>query len=215
MNFTGLLFIKQFPCFCTQTVDRIALKLCGWTHYGTPHAWLIFGHQWSSFPAFADNSSNCLRLAALWIPSLIKPPAWDVQCIHWCIVTYSWLAYSWVATHSQNTCFWLSGMIKGLSPVTRNLYCQSARGNRSGAVRYFPEAVRPRGNTAAPDRFPRADWQHKFLVTGLNPDYNMVTVRVKHRKVPNRGFQHHGRHFVLRRFWRFPLWFTPPPTLKI
>ena len=21
----------------------------------------------------------------------------------------------------------------------------------------------------APDRFPRADWQHKFLVTGLNP----------------------------------------------
>ena len=106
-------------------------------------------------------------------------------------------------------------MVKGLSPVTRNLCCQSARGNRSGAVRYFPEAVRPRGNTAAPDRFPRADWQHKFLVTGLNPDYNMVTVRVKHRKVPNRGFQHHGRHFVLRRFWRFPLWFTPPPTLKI
>ena len=107
------------------------------------------------------------------------------------------------------------GIVKGLSPVTRNLCCQSARGNRSGAVRYFPEAVRPRGNTAAPDRFPRADWQHKFLVTGLNPDYNMVTVRVKHRKVPNRGFQHHGRHFVLRRFWRFPLWFTPPPTLKI
>ena len=69
-------------------------------------------------------------------------------------------------------------LIKGLSPVTRNLCCQSARGNRSGAVRYFPEAVRPRGNTAAPDRFPRADWQHKFLVTGLNPDYNMVTVRV-------------------------------------
>ena len=69
-------------------------------------------------------------------------------------------------------------MFKGLSPVTRNLCCQSARGNRSGAVRYFPEAVRPRGNTAAPDRFPRADWQHKFLVTGLNPDYNMVTVRV-------------------------------------
>ena len=68
--------------------------------------------------------------------------------------------------------------VKGLSPVTRNLCCQSARGNRSGAVRYFPEAVRPRGNTAAPDRFPRADWQHKFLVTGLNPDYNMVTVRV-------------------------------------
>ena len=114
-EFTGLLFIKQFPCFCTQTVDRIALKLCGWTHYGTPHAWLIFGHQWSSFPAFADNSSNCLRLAALWIPSLIKPPAWDVQCIHWCIVTYSWLAYSWVATHSQNTCFWLSGMITNIS----------------------------------------------------------------------------------------------------
>ena len=47
--------------------------------------------------------------------------------------------------------------LKGLSPVTRNLCCQSARGNRSGAVRYFPEAVRPRGNTAAPDRFPRAD----------------------------------------------------------
>ena len=69
-------------------------------------------------------------------------------------------------------------LFKGLSPVTRNLCCQSARGNRSGAVRYFPEAVRPRGNTAAPDRFPRADWQHKFLVTGLNPDYNMVTVRV-------------------------------------
>ena len=44
-------------------------------------------------------------------------------------------------------------IIKGLSPVTRNLCCQSARGNRSGAVRYFPEAVRPRGNTAAPDRF--------------------------------------------------------------
>ena len=30
-------------------------------------------------------------------------------------------------------------LIKGLSPVTRNLCCQSARGNRSGAVRYFPE----------------------------------------------------------------------------
>ena len=109
----------------------------------------------------------------------------------------------------------LHTLFKGLSPVTRNLCCQSARGNRSGAVRYFPEAVRPRGNTATPDRFPRADWQHKFLVTGLNPDYNMVTVRVKHRKVLNRGFRHHGRHFVLRRFWRFPLWFTPPPTLKI
>ena len=26
--------------------------------------------------------------------------------------------------------------------------------------------------------FKRADWQHKFLVTGLSPDYNMVTVRV-------------------------------------
>ena len=39
---------------------------------------------------------------------------------------------------------WLFRMVKGLSPVTRNLYYQSARGNRSGAVRYFPEAVRPR-----------------------------------------------------------------------
>ena len=105
-------------------------------------------------------------------------------------------------------------LFKGLSPVTRNLCCQSARGNRSGAVRYFPEAVRPRGNTAAPDRFPRADWQYTFLVTGLNPDYNMVIVRVYHWKVPNRGFQHHGRHFVLRRFWRFPLRFPLPPTLK-
>ena len=28
-------------------------------------------------------------------------------------------------------------------PVTRNLCCQSARGNQSGAIRYFPEAVRP------------------------------------------------------------------------
>ena len=104
--------------------------------------------------------------------------------------------------------FW----IKGFSPVTRNLCCQSARGNRSGAVRYFPEAVGPRGNTAAPDRFPRPDWQHNFLVTGLNPDYNMVTVPVQHRKVPNRRFQQDGRHFVLQRFWRLPL--SPPPTSK-
>ena len=49
---------------------------------------------------------------------------------------------------------------RDLSTVIRNLCCQSARGNRSGAVRYF---------LTAPDRFPRADWQHKFLVTGLNP----------------------------------------------
>ena len=35
-------------------------------------------------------------------------------------------------------------MIKGSSPVTRNLWCQSAPGNQSGAVRHFPEAVRPR-----------------------------------------------------------------------
>ena len=34
-------------------------------------------------------------------------------------------------------------LFKGLSPVTWNLCCQSAQGNRSGAVRYFPEAVRP------------------------------------------------------------------------
>ena len=34
-------------------------------------------------------------------------------------------------------------LLKGLSPVTRNFWCQSAQGNRSGAVRYFPEAVRP------------------------------------------------------------------------
>ena len=130
---------------------------------------------------------------------VLLPLAW----ISWCTVDVPVFRYA------------VRLLFKGLSPVTRNLCCQSARGNRSGAVRYFPEAVRPRGNTAAPDRFPRADWQHKFLVTGLNPDYNLVTVRVKHRKVPNRGFQHHGRHFVLRRFWRFPLWFTPPQTLKI
>ena len=87
-----------------------------------------------------------------------------------CEIVFRWMP--------QNTFDDKSALVKGLSPVTRNLCCQSARGNRSGAVRYFPEAVRPRGNTAAPDRFPRADWQHKFLVTGLNPDYNMVTVRV-------------------------------------
>ena len=27
----------------------------------------------------------------------------------------------------------------------------------------------------APDRFPRADWQHKFLVTGLNPLSNTTS----------------------------------------
>ena len=92
----------------------------------------------------------------------------------------SQVSYNGLSSARYQTTGWISThvLFKGLSPVTRNLCCQSARGNRSGAVRYFPEAVRPRGNTAAPDRFPRADWQHKFLVTGLNPDYNMVTVRV-------------------------------------
>ena len=31
---------------------------------------------------------------------------------------------------------------------------------------------------------------------------------------PNRRFEQNGRHIVLGRFWRFPLWFTHPPTLK-
>ena len=39
-------------------------------------------------------------------------------------------------------------------------------------------------------------------------------IPVEHRKVPNRRFQQNGRHFVWRRFWRFPLSSTPPPTLK-
>ena len=103
-----------------------------------------------------------------------------------CYSSCTWATIAWshnalcdhVQSHPQMSAGCFMQIFKGLSPVTRNLCCQSARGNRSGAVRYFPEAVRPSGNTAAPDRFPRADWQHKFLVTGLNPDYNMVTVRV-------------------------------------
>ena len=67
----------------------------------------------------------------------------------------------WQEAHYEQ--YWTAVMVlvKGLSPVTRNLCCQSARGNRSGAVRYFPEAVRPRGNTAAPDRFPNDS--HLFM----------------------------------------------------
>ena len=30
----------------------------------------------------------------------------------------------------------------------------------------------------APDRFPRADWQHKFLVTGLNPLNNCLNINL-------------------------------------
>ena len=45
-----------------------------------------------------------------------------------------------------------------------------------GKYEVVPCYNRPRGNTlAAPDRFPRADWQLKFLVTGLNP-LNPLTV---------------------------------------
>ena len=41
--------------------------------------------------------------------------------------------------------------------------------NRSGAA-VFPLGLTASGKyLTAPDRFPRADWQHKFLVTGLNP----------------------------------------------
>ena len=48
-----------------------------------------------------------------------------------------------------------------------------------------------------------------------NPDYNMVTVHVKLRKVWNRWFQPNGHHFVLRTIWQFPLWFAPSPISKI
>ena len=45
------------------------------------------------------------------------------------VISYNFLGFVW-------------DIIKGLSPVTKNVCCQSARGNRSGAIRYFPEAVR-------------------------------------------------------------------------
>ena len=41
----------------------------------------------------------------------------------------------------------------------------------------------------------------------------MITAPVEHRQVPNRRFQQNGRHFVLRRFWWFPLW-PPLPNIK-
>ena len=54
-----------------------------------------------------------------------------------------------------------------LSPVPRNLCCQSTQGTRSGTVRKY----------RCPDWFP-------IQVTGLDPDYNTVTVRVEYRKGP-------------------------------
>ena len=117
-------------------------------------------------------------MAWCWMLDQIKAWCWMLDRVMvWCWMLDQVMVWCWMLDQVMVWC-WMLDQIKGLSPVTRNLCCQSARGNRSGAVRYFPEAVRPRGNTAAPDRFPRADWQHKFLVTGLNPDYNMVTVRV-------------------------------------
>ena len=43
----------------------------------------------------------------------------------------------------------------------------------------------------APDRFPRADWQHKFLVTGLNPlNIQSFLLKERHLKcyLPNCGY---------------------------
>ena len=42
--------------------------------------------------------------------------------------------------------------------------------------RYFPSASGK--HLTAPDRFPRADWQHKFQVTGLNPLSNAENISI-------------------------------------
>ena len=131
-------------------------------------------HPYVSSPhhELADKNSHLIRpvlaLTCRDILSLRAPPSrptiihWLIEQIEQCTNLFSVsLSYiSWSITGYGTS------SIKGLSPVTRNLCCQSARGNRSGAVRYFPEAVRPRGNTAAPDRFPR---NTSFWWQGLIP----------------------------------------------
>ena len=49
LRFHGLWLFEQFPCICRWTADLIELKFGGWTHYGTPQAWLTFGHALLNF----------------------------------------------------------------------------------------------------------------------------------------------------------------------
>ena len=88
-------------------------------------------------------------------------------------------AYLWQCVENIRTRIYLS---------QKTFVSESARGNRSGIAKIFHLGLMASAEKEI-DRFPRAGWQHKFLVTGPNPDFNMVTVHLEHRKMPNRVFQ--------------------------
>ena len=59
--FLGLWLLEQFLCISRQTADWIELKFGGWILYGTPQAWLTFGHVLLNFHSFlvCDLLMNC------------------------------------------------------------------------------------------------------------------------------------------------------------
>ena len=93
--FPSLWFVEQFPPIYRSIADQFALIFNGIAHYGSPHAWLTFGHDplnfcrllasdWlSSFRAFADNyligfSSN-----------LVGRLTMDLSWPHWLFILWS------------------------------------------------------------------------------------------------------------------------------
>ena len=50
--FPALWLVEQFPYISVQTAEGIDLKLGRHIHYGTPQAWLTFGHAPLNFHSF-------------------------------------------------------------------------------------------------------------------------------------------------------------------